>query len=383
MKILITDGDYKHSLGIVRALGKKGHRCFTVYKKKQTLTSRSKYCEKSFIVPDYKSSEFQKSFLQILQDKKIDLVIPVGTSSYEALSKFKDEIQKHTNLHLVSKEKLSLAFSKKQTYELAEKCGVPYPKSFYPEKISDIETFAYKVAYPCVIKWIYEVGGNIVDYAYDAKELKEKYKTICQKYNFTPHSGLPLIQEYIEGFGCGFFAVYQKGKCGPTFQHKRIREMPPSGGVSVCAESFFNKSLEEFGKKLLDELEWHGIAMVEFKMKSNGVPILMEINPKFWGSTDLALEAGVNFPNELVKMTKSEILEFSNKYKNPFRYHWPLHGDFAHAFQNPKNFFAVLKDTLNPFVSSNIWFIDDFFPTLYMLKQNFKKLLRKVIKKNV
>ena len=49
-------------------------------------------------------------------------------------------------------------------------------------------------------------------------------------------------------------------------------------------------------QELLDELNWHGVAMVEFKVTEDGTPYLMEINTRFWGSLQLAIDAGVDFP---------------------------------------------------------------------------------------
>jgi predicted ATP-grasp superfamily ATP-dependent carboligase len=213
---------------------------------------------------------------------------------------------------------------------------------------------------------LYEVGGNIVDYVYDKNNLVEKYKKICSKYGLDELTGLPMLQEYIPGDGCAFFAVYNNGVCGSTFQHRRVREYPVSGGASVCAESFYNSLLERNGRLLLDSLQWHGVAMVEFKLDNNQQPVLMEINPKFWGSLDLALEAGVNFPKSLVDIHLGNVIEYNSTYKIPFKYHWPLSGDISHVIENPKNLLSFLKDVINPRVKSNIW-ITDPIPTVHML----------------
>jgi predicted ATP-grasp superfamily ATP-dependent carboligase len=53
---------------------------------------------------------------------------------------------------------------------------------------------------------------------------------------------------------------------------------------------------------LLEELDWNGVAMVEFKVdRSSGVPYLMEMNGRFWGSLQLAIDAGVDFPKLLAE----------------------------------------------------------------------------------
>jgi len=54
---------------------------------------------------------------------------------------------------------------------------------------------------------------------------------------------------------------------------------------------------------MLEALQWHGIAEVEFRLDSrDGVPKLMEINPRFWGSLCVAMAAGVDFPYLLYRI---------------------------------------------------------------------------------
>src|SRR5262249_10470047 len=59
-------------------------------------------------------------------------------------------------------------------------------------------------------------------------------------------------------------------------------------------------------EKLMAALNWHGVAMVEFKMDSDGQYWLMEINPRLWGSLALSIDAGVNFPLGLLELARAE-----------------------------------------------------------------------------
>lgn len=106
-----------------------------------------------------------------------------------------------------------------------------------------------------------------------------------------------MLQKYVEGEGQGVFAIYDHGSPVAFFSHRRIREKPPSGGVSVLSESqSVPDSLLKPAKALLDAVGWHGVAMVEFKVTPAGEPVLMEINTRFWGSLQLGIDAGVDFP---------------------------------------------------------------------------------------
>jgi predicted ATP-grasp superfamily ATP-dependent carboligase len=378
MNILITDSEYKHSLGIVRSLGKMSIKPYLLSFHVNSLCSYSKYSDSEIIITKNYTKEL---LLEQLLNYNIELIILVGTDSFMKIVPWKqDLLNNNINIITVDEKTQNIAFSKKDTYKLANKIGVPTAKTYYPKSLNDIDLMKNNVTFPCVIKGLYEVGGNIVDYAYNENELKSKYINICTKYSIDEKLGLPMLQEYITGNGCAFFAVYNNGKCGLTFQHKRVREYPVSGGASVCAESYRNKLVEEYGKKLLNSLKWHGIAMVEFKLNENNMPILMEINPKFWGSIDLALEAGVNFPKALIDIHNKIDVPYSNEYKLPFKYHWPMQGDILHGIENTKAIIPIVLDILNPKVKSNLWFID-IFPTFRMTLDFVKSIIIKIIRR--
>jgi len=96
----------------------------------------------------------------------------------------------------------------------------------------------------------------------------------------------------------GVFLLLWNGELRAAFSHRRIREKPPSGGVSVYRESIpLDPELLARSRALLERFEWDGVAMIEYKLdERTGTPYLMEINGRFWGSLQLAVDAGVDFP---------------------------------------------------------------------------------------
>ncbi len=113
------------------------------------------------------------------------------------------------------------------------------------------------------------------------------------KYDLSS-SNYPLIQEYVEGDGYGVSFLFNHGDLRAKFTHKRLREYPISGGPSTYRISVKEPKMEDMAKRLLEYFNWHGVAMVEFKMGNNNNPVLMEINPRFWGSLNQAIQSGVN-----------------------------------------------------------------------------------------
>ena len=127
----------------------------------------------------------------------------------------------------------------------------------------------------------------------------------------------PMVQEYVPGDGeYGFFALFDRGSPLATFQHRRIRSYTYSGGASVFRESINDPQLESADLRLLDSLDWHGPAMVEFKRDARtGQFTLMEINPRFWGSLALAVNARVDFPYLYYRLATGGPLERASHYE--------------------------------------------------------------------
>ena len=139
--------------------------------------------------------------------------------------------------------------------------------------------------------------------------------------------------------------------------HERIREFPVSGGRSVCARSFYDEKLLDNGKRILDALNWNGSAMVEFKRTSDNNYYLLEVNPKLWGSLELAICSGVNFPLLMIENAlNGTLIKSGNSYEKGMYFQWCLNGELYHFFNKPSHFFQIIKSS---FISKkDFWFKD-------------------------
>ncbi|HSB95986.1 MAG TPA: ATP-grasp domain-containing protein, partial [Spongiibacteraceae bacterium] len=125
-----------------------------------------------------------------------------------------------------------------------------------------------------------------------------------------------MLQEFIPGHGAGIFALYDRGQSIAFFAHQRLREKPPSGGVSTLSSSVTpDARMLNMAKKLLDAAQWHGVAMIEFRIAPDRKPYLMEVNTRFWGSLQLAIDAGVDFPALLLQISRGEPLPPTASYR--------------------------------------------------------------------
>ena len=109
---------------------------------------------------------------------------------------------------------------------------------------------------------------------------------------------VPLAQACVpDSDEYALFALYDHGDAVATFQHRQRRGYKYVGGPSSFRESIDDPALEAAGTALLDELDWHGLAMVEFlQHPETGEYQLMEVNPRLWTSLPFTVQAGVDMP---------------------------------------------------------------------------------------
>ena len=346
IKVLITDAGYKHTLAAVRSLGKAGFFVVAMGSNRFSQSFFSRYCNKKLICPDPRNEEeFIQFLIEYLSKESIDVLIPIGYTTTVTISKHKKELLSYVKIPIANYESMQIASNKEKTMQLADSLNIPTPIEYY--SIDSVDTF------PVVVKGLYESGH--VRYINSPDELR----TI----NFNEY----LIQEYIPGEGYGFYALFNNGIEKAVFMHKRLREYPISGGASTCAMSVYNEELKRLGLALLRQLHWHGVAMVEFKKDSrDGKFKLMEINPKFWGSLDLSIAAGIDFPVFLVNMAFEGDITPIFHYDIDMKYRWPFPDDTLHILANPKSIMNVIMESFNKKLRSNVS-IGDFLPNILQI----------------
>jgi predicted ATP-grasp superfamily ATP-dependent carboligase len=211
----------------------------------------------------------------------------------------------------------------------ARALGIDVPKSILIEDLAELDGLPDGFQYPVVLKarrsrWFeggrWQEGG--VRVVRDAAQLEDSARD-------SGFSAGCLIQEFVPGHGEGLFFLADRGQIVARFAHRRLREKPPSGGVSVLSESVSpDPALLEASERLLAELEWHGVAMVEFRRSPTGRAVLMEINPRLWGSLQLAIDAGVDFPRLMVDLYSGKRVD-TGPSRTGVKLRWLL-GDWDH-----------------------------------------------------
>lgn len=368
-KVLLTDGNYKHTWAAARNLDSFGYEV-DVIGGNRSISSKSKYVNKNVFSKNLLIKENIQSFLKLIEDEHYDLIIGIGASSIQFLSENARLISKITKLILPPQKSLELCLNKDLTMEFAKKIKIEIPQTFVVENFKELQETIRNITFPIIIKSASETMKDLPTIYLDTREslVFSKLEALFKKGNKY------LIQQRIFGHGEAFFAVYDKGELIDFMMHERLREYPLTGGPSTKAKTIYREDLLRAGKKLLDELDWHGVAMVEFKRDKNDKLFLMEINPKFWGSLDLSLASGVNFPMLAAQISLGKKLLPLAYHANETTFQWPIDGDLKLGITSPKLLPKIVGDLFNPKVKKNIY-MKDLSPTLNTILNNFANLL--------
>jgi len=302
--VLVTDGHLRPALAAVRSLGRAGYRVHVCSPRRRSLAAASRYAIGHTTVADPLRDQhaFAAAVDRLARSVDAQVLLPVSEESLLAVLPTAEQTP-GLNIPFPTIDVFRRASDKAYIMSLALKLGLAVPEQVVLASPDDLDHADVEaLAFPIVLKPSRSVAGTRethvklgVSYARDRRELAKLVEA-------THPSAFPLLlQRRIDGPGTGVFLLRWDGCVIARFAHRRIREKPPSGGVSVCCESVALDPLTlRQSETLLSALDWRGPAMVEFKQdRVSGRRYLMEINGRLWGSLQLAIDAGVDFPTLL------------------------------------------------------------------------------------
>jgi predicted ATP-grasp superfamily ATP-dependent carboligase len=324
---VVTDGLWRKSVSVVRALGKAGYHVAVMGDTYATTGFWSRYTASRHVCSSASddADAFGRGLLELLRRYDIKPVLfPMEDASIVWCSAHREEILPLADMLLPPDDSLASAENKADTIRLATRLGIPCPRTYFAHNHEEAEHFAgLFVRRSFVVKPFH--GSGAVGVKYLNSEDKINWNTYFAAY------GPCLIQERIPESGEALGVSVLMDACGhlaAVFTHKRTEQYPNSGGASTQRISIRNDEVVCQSVKLLESLDWRGVAMVEWKKEPiSGNYLLMEINPRFWGSLELAVRSGVNFPLLYARAAQNLDTEPMSKYETAVRCRWLLPGD--------------------------------------------------------
>ena len=322
-------------LGAIRSLGRIGIPVIGLDSDPDMPGFKSKYC-KAKLCPDpvHRPEELAEFLLN--EGRKLEcpgILIPASDAFVLFLSRFRNDLSAFYNFLLPPSDVLEAIINKRLQYEMAEKIGTPYSKTFYPETLKDVEQIQKDLEYPAFIKpycghlWREKFGGTHKGFKiHTAKELKDRYEEIL------PTGLQAMVQSIILGPNTNHFKVNvyigKAGKPLAIFTLRKIRQYPTEFGIGTMVESIHYPELAELGLKFFKGIGYRGIGSIEFKKDDrDGKLKMIELNPRLWQQNIHPTICGINFPLiQYLDLTNQNLLP-QMEFKDGIKW-WDSMADF-------------------------------------------------------
>lgn len=373
---LITDIERRKALPIIRSLGRKGVRIIGISSYRMPMCRLSKYITAFYKCPNYheRPNQFLDFLEKICRKTRPDVFYPLEDAVLQLCVQNPDSWRTYTNALVPPAKILDAAYDKWKTVQFAQNIGISVPKTICPKSLDEVRELYLKWSGPAVIKPRKSSGSRGLRYVENPAELLSVYHNVSNIYK------RPLIQDRIpkDGAGLGVF-VLSNHKSQPlaVFGHKRLREYPISGGPSTLRVSYRDDDLIHQSIRLFQQMGLVGVAMAEYKYDARiNKPVLMEVNARFWGSLQLAISAGVDFPALYHRAVLGIKFDPVLEYLSGIYCRWLVPGDILHFLQNPDRFH--LEPNFFKFrgkrISYDILSVEDPLPVVGILVESFRKL---------
>ncbi len=388
--VLIVSANQKKAYPIIRSLKKMKY--FTIgafYAWRSPVFSR--YLNRRYHISNpYEKENAYLNQIKLLMEKYNPIVVPVGFIDAMILTNHRKSLGKKGIILAPNHTAIKKAANKATLKELCQTTGVHYPKTERISKRSWKKALT-TLGFPLVVKGISDAARP--QYVFHASELKQIVSS---------RVGPLIAQQFIPGSGTGYFSVAQNGRILAEYVHRRIIETNPSGGASLVACYDSDSPIYDLGRSVTTSLGWSGVIMVEFrKHEETGDYYLLEVNPKFWGSLELATAWDLDIPQYLLHSHEYEWTPDPDASEHPIFhkrgtrgcFSWLLPGFSAYFRTNPKVWLRMLWHAIKRNQRTDIHLRDPpelmfgilsrFFNILKTDASRPKKMLRNQHKQNI
>ncbi|QLG29209.1 ATP-grasp domain-containing protein [Halorarum halophilum] len=324
--VLIPAGFSPKSLTAVRSLGARGVHTVVAAPKRTVPAFASRYCDEQVLVPSPWDDliAYKDALLDLASRPDVKAVVPSLEENTFLFSKY-DEFAEHVAPLWPSFEALRTAHDGKRLAEVATEAGLPVPETMSFDEVDDWSR-------ELIIKPRYAILTSEYEPSLSPSECRGKMDPVHPEPGVEPdrealtaelRGNPPIVQEYVPiAREYSFRALYDHGEPVATSLKRQIRGKTYAGGASVFCKLVRDPELEEMGRRLLDHLDWHGLATVQFieDARTGGFK-LTEINPRTWTSIPLDVRGGIDYPYFYWLLARGERNRIAPHYRDGFAAH--------------------------------------------------------------
>lgn len=251
--------------------------------------------DKTYMIPypaEGKDALF-KRLLEIHAKEKLDVIIPNFDAELFSFIKLEKQLEeKGIKTYLPSLNQFDER-NKSNLFTYGEKYGVRVPSGTEIYSVSDLDNTLKSMNYPVMIKGKYYDAYP----AYSVEQAVSYFAKLSSKW------GLPvIIQEFVKGTEVNIVALGDgKGNliAAVPMRKQYITDKGKAwGGITID-----DKSMLDLARSIMSQTKWKGGMELELIRTTDNKLYLLEINPRIPSWVYLAVGAGQNIPEALLKLT--------------------------------------------------------------------------------
>lgn len=289
-RILLSGDEGTGTLAAVRGLRAAGYEPWLAVSRPRTYAARSNAAAGVLRVPDAKDEPLAHA--RHLADEarrlRIDVVLPGTEGALRALTGHEGLFQ-GAIVGTNPPETLERATDKATLARFAAAAGLETPET---QEVTDGRT-PEGVEFPVIVKPVASVvaEGDV----YLTRDV-HRVESADALQRIVSDGGRWLVQPFVQGTLGAIGGVAWEGRLVCASHQLSPRIWPTARGISSYAVTVApNRALEEGIAKLIELVGWSGVFGVQF-IHSRGRSFVIDLNPRIYGSTGLAIKAGQNLP---------------------------------------------------------------------------------------
>ncbi len=309
-RVILTYARGWQSLAATRSLGRRGIEVVTGDEYAMTPASFSRYSIADFRYPS--PTNEPEAFLDTLEHNVLEykpedpetpyVLMPIHKESY-LIAEHRERFEPHIRVPLPDLEQILQVHNKGTLAAYAIEQGLSIPRTWLFDSVEAFEEQAGEIDLPAFVKLRESAAGVGIEKVDTRAELEEAFKNLVEKYRLSPKD-YPVVQAGVPGDDYCVTTLFDRGKLVACMTYHNLRQFPADKGAGVLRETVKAEAMEKIASDVLGPLDWHGVAELDFRWTGelDDPPCLIEVNPRFWGGLNQAIESGWDYPYLLFRL---------------------------------------------------------------------------------
>ncbi len=295
-RVLLLGDDLRAFLAIARSLGRRGVEVHAAPSDFSSPALKSRYIAAAHRLPPYPLDPvaWESALASLIAEYDFRKVVPTSDSGLFMLRHHAEALGRD-RIGIANETALEIFSDKANTRALAESHGVKVALGRLLGSGENAQDLAGALGLPLVLK-------PRASYALGDIATKRSARVVSglAELDGQLRSGAwdgSVAESFFPGVGVGLSVLALDGRIVFAYQHRRLYESSQTGASTKRVSEPVDPGLLAAVRPLAAAVRLDGAAMFEFRLdRRSGRHVLLEVNPRFWGSLPLAVAAGADFP---------------------------------------------------------------------------------------